>query len=83
MWLKTLTPKLWKTCMKLESPKMDIVTIEDPGRPRNVVFDHMRKLSITGTSVLKDPYLLDLILQSPMLESLEQAINDLRARALI
>jgi len=74
------TPGLWKTCMKLESLQMDHVSIEDTGRPRNVGFYRMRKLSMMGGDV-KELYQLDLILLSPILESLEWEITNLMAIA--
>jgi len=49
---------------------MDIVSIEDAGRPRNVVFDRMRYLSMTSMS-WGEAFQLDLFLQSPMLEPME------------
>jgi len=44
-----VTPGLWKTCTKLES--LEHVEIEDEGRPRNMVFDRMRNLAMTSTSL--------------------------------
>ncbi|KAK3804645.1 MAG: hypothetical protein J3Q66DRAFT_408073 [Benniella sp.] len=71
------TPGLWKTCMKLESLEMEHVEIKDEGRLRNVVFDRMRNL-MTGTKLKNEPYQLDLILQSPMLDSLDWEIQTSR-----
>ncbi|KAF9364894.1 hypothetical protein BGX34_012202 [Mortierella sp. NVP85] len=69
-------PGLWKTCMKLESLQMHYVGIEEGGRPENVVFDGLRQLHLTSPGSIDDKYVLDLMIQSPMLESLELDISD-------
>jgi len=71
------SPWLWKTCVNLESLMMNYVKTEDGGGPSNEVFTRMRQLDISGTEILDKPYYLDLILQSPMLESLNLEIVDL------
>ncbi|KAF9358956.1 hypothetical protein BGX34_008630 [Mortierella sp. NVP85] len=78
MWLKNnVAAGFWCACMKLEKLEMVIVSIEDTGRPRNVVFDRLRKLTMMGTDLQEDGYQLDLILQSPILESLDWSMNNL------
>ncbi|KAF9357338.1 hypothetical protein BGX34_009421 [Mortierella sp. NVP85] len=70
------TPGFWRACMKLESLKMNIRFKGGDGFPRNVVFDRMRKLYMVGDNLLQDAYQSDLILQSPMLESLDWVIDE-------
>ncbi|KAF9357339.1 hypothetical protein BGX34_009422 [Mortierella sp. NVP85] len=73
------TPGFWKTCMKLESLKFDIDFECGNGFPRNVVFDRMRSLDMAGYNLIHhSPYQLHLILQSPMLESLNWEIDSLK-----
>jgi hypothetical protein len=72
--------------MRLESLEMFYVDIEDGGRPVNEVFDGIRQLQLTAPEWVDDGntpedlcihmYLLDLILRSPNLESLELDIED-------
>jgi len=65
------TPGFWKTCIKLESLTMNIDFEGDGGIPRNVVFDQMRSLHLEGIDFDRNPEQWNLILQCPMLESLE------------
>ncbi|KAF9345048.1 hypothetical protein BGX34_005069 [Mortierella sp. NVP85] len=71
------TPGFWRTCMNLESLKMNIYFKGGDGFPRNVVFGRMRKLYVIGDDPLRDAYQSDLILQCPMLESLDWFILEL------
>jgi len=69
------TPVFWRACMRMESLRMHHVNTRDGGRPKNVVFNRLRKLVMTGTDSSRHyPYHSDLILQSPMLKSLEMSI---------
>ncbi|KAF9357334.1 hypothetical protein BGX34_009417 [Mortierella sp. NVP85] len=70
-------PGLWKTCVKLESLQMYYVKIEDGGSLGNVVFDRLRKLELYATDLSDVTYQLQLILQSPILESLDWVLNGL------
>jgi hypothetical protein len=64
-------PSLWKTCMKLESLRMEYVSVEEGCGPMNVVFDQLRQLKLYAGRGVKSSYFMDVMLQSPMLESLE------------
>ncbi|KAK3819497.1 MAG: hypothetical protein J3Q66DRAFT_438659 [Benniella sp.] len=68
-----VTPGFWKTCMKLESLRLNYVNIEDAGCSRDKIFDRMRSLSIAipSANTMIEPHYMDMILQSPRLESLE------------
>ncbi|KAF9352892.1 hypothetical protein BGX34_011911 [Mortierella sp. NVP85] len=71
---------LWGTCKKLESLLLKKVVMEEAGRPEDVVFDRLRTLGLETTnllngSLLEGTYQMDLILQSPILESLELKIG--------
>ncbi|KAF9352893.1 hypothetical protein BGX34_011912 [Mortierella sp. NVP85] len=68
-------PRLWRTCMRLESLRMEYVTVEERGRPRNMVFDRLRQLTLGTSKYLNGSYLMDVMLQSPMIESLELHIG--------
>ncbi|KAF9357340.1 hypothetical protein BGX34_009423 [Mortierella sp. NVP85] len=70
------TPGLWRTCMKLESLRINI-RFNDGGIPRNAVFDRMRSLHMEGIDSARNPEQLDLILRCPMLESLDWFIFEL------
>jgi hypothetical protein len=62
--------------VKLESLEIDDIDFEDgDGFPTNVVFDRMRKLNLAGHNLVDDEYQLDLIFQTPILESLEWTID--------
>jgi len=56
--------------MKLESLYMRYIDLEEGSRPENVVFDRLRQLKLCSDSWQDDSCVLDLMLQSPMLESL-------------
>jgi hypothetical protein len=72
------TPDFWKTCMKLESLNIRRIDINNgDGFPRNVVFGWMRKLSMSVGYTIPNDYQLDLVLQSPMLETLEWEVDQL------
>ena len=67
---------LWKTCMRLESLQMNNVLIEEGGRPKDMVFGQLRQLNISeGRGVTTSSYPLDVVLRSPMLESLELKVD--------
>jgi len=68
----------WKMCMKLKGLRMRNFFFRDGVRPRNMVFDRMRKLDMNGADLIRDAHQLDLILQSPKLESLEWEIGRLK-----
>lgn len=55
---------------ELESLQLDYVVMEGGGRPKDVVFHRLRNLRLHATKLLEGSYLMDLVLQSPMLESL-------------
>ena len=71
-------PRLWRTCMRLESLQMEYVTMAEGGRPRNMVFDRLRQLKLGVSKYLNGSYLMDVMLQSPMIESLELHIGGYR-----
>jgi hypothetical protein len=64
---------LWRTCMNLETLRMRYLWMDDGSRPGNVVFGRLRQLRL-NTNLLDDTY-LDLLLQSPKLESLELEVG--------
>ena len=71
---------LWRTCKKLESLQLKNVVMDEQSRPEDVVFDQLRTLGLETTdlldcSLLEGTYQMDLILQSPILESLELKIG--------
>ncbi|KAF9352895.1 hypothetical protein BGX34_011914 [Mortierella sp. NVP85] len=68
-------PSLWKTCMRLESLQMEYVLIEEGGRPKDMVFDKLRQLKFHASRATYSSYLMDVMLQSPMLESLELEVS--------
>ncbi|KAF9343056.1 hypothetical protein BGX34_007275, partial [Mortierella sp. NVP85] len=61
---------LWKTFTKLESLQMDFIKMERGGHPKDAVLDRLRKLRLNGTWLEGDSIDMDVIVQSPMLESL-------------
>ncbi|KAF9352894.1 hypothetical protein BGX34_011913 [Mortierella sp. NVP85] len=64
--------RLWRTCMNLESLQMRVVSVERRDRPpRNMVFDRLRQLKYIGTTWIDGSFFLDIVIQSPRLESLE------------
>jgi hypothetical protein len=67
-------PGFWRTCMNLERFEMHHAKMEAGCRPWNVVFDRLRHLKLGATNLLEDTYLLDLMIQSPRLESLDLMI---------
>jgi hypothetical protein len=64
--------RLWRTCMNLESLQMRVVVVQRRDRPpRNMVFDRLRQLTYIGATWLDGSFFLDIVVQSPRLESLE------------
>jgi len=61
----------WRTCMKLESLQMECVIMEVGDRPRDMVFHRLRQLMLNIIHWRNGIFLSDLMLRSPMLESLE------------
>jgi len=68
-------PGLWKTCMRLESLQMNNVLIEEGGHPKDMVFGKLRQLKFHANRTTDSPYLMDAMLRSPMLESLELQVD--------
>lgn len=71
------TPRFWDVCRKLESLELSRVEIEGEGISKDVVFDRLRELVMWDISGLEERGQLDLIVQSPMLESLEWWLGSL------
>ncbi|KAF9351440.1 hypothetical protein BGX34_000562 [Mortierella sp. NVP85] len=62
-------PRLWRTCMKLESLDLYMVVLQKTSRPLgNMMFGRLRRLMFKTTLY---PYFLEIAVRSPMLESLE------------
>jgi len=66
---------IWRTCVNLESLHMIFVIMNDQARPRNMLFDRLRELRLDTIILLEGTCYMDLVLQSPMLESFELKIG--------
>ena len=64
------TPVFWKACEKLESLTLEHVHIRGSGIPKDMVFDRLRNLDMEGNYGIDYAEKMDLVLQSPMLQSL-------------
>ncbi|KAF9349384.1 hypothetical protein BGX34_001833 [Mortierella sp. NVP85] len=65
------TPVFWKACVKLESLTLERLHIKGGGIPKDMVFDRLRNLDMEGNYGMDYAENMNLVLQSPMLQSLK------------